>query len=158
MIDDKSSFQREEEEAERARDDEYLPDPDAAPTVEGRVEQARAEMRKLMKASVVATAALGALFLAWDLVRGNDGMPNTIGFVLGAGAATLNMWSLGGGFYALMRDSAGRSLVAILASFIALIILSVFVVFFHREWVLGFAFGLAMPAAAGLVYGQTLKR
>lgn len=138
-------------------DDEYLPDPDAAPTVEGRVEQARAEMKKLMRASVYATLTIGSVFLAWDLWRG-AGLPNTLGFVCGAGAATLNMWSIGGAFYGFMRETAGRSLLGILASFTGLVVLAVIVVITHKDWVLGFAIGLTTPAVAGLFYARTLQR
>ena len=135
--------------------DEYLPDPDAAPTVEGRVEQARAEMRKLMRASVYATLSLGAMFLLWDLTHGT-GLPNTLGYLCGALAATLNMWSIGGAFYGVMRDSAGRALLGILGSFLGLVALAVIVVFTHKDWLLGFAVGLATPAVAGMFYARTM--
>jgi hypothetical protein len=137
-------------------DDDYQPDADAAPTVEGRVAQARDEMRKLMRSSLYATITLGAVFLAWDLVNGE--LRHTPGYLCGAGAATLNMWSIGGAFYGIMRETAGRALMAILASFVGLVILAVIVVLTHREWVLGFAVGLATPAAAGLFYARTMKR
>jgi hypothetical protein len=138
-------------------DDEYLPDPDAAPTVEGRIEQARAEMKKLMRASLYATLVMGAAFVAWDLVKGPD-MRNTLGYLCGAGAATLNMWSIGGAFYGIMRETAGRSLMGILGSFFGLVVLAVIVVLTHKEWVLGFAVGLTTPAVAGLFYARTLKQ
>ena len=138
-------------------DEEYLPDADAAPTVEGRVAQARQEMRKLMRASLYATLSMGALFLGWDLFH-SEGLPNTIGYLWGAAAATLNMWSIGGAFYGLMRDSAGRALLGILGSFFGLVLLAVIIVVTHRDWVLGFAIGLATPAVAGMFYARTMQR
>ena len=140
-----------------SEDDEYLPDPDAAPTVEGRVVQARAEMKKLMRASLYASLSMGAMFLAWDLWRG-EGLSNTLGYACGAGAATLNMRSIGGAFYGLMRESAGRALLGILGSFVGLVVLAVIVVLTHREWVLGFAVGLTTPTVSGLFYARTLQR
>lgn len=145
------------DDAREQQDDEYLPDPDAAPTVEGRIEQARAEMKKLMRASLYATIVMGAAFVAWDLVKGPD-MRNTLGYLCGAGAATLNMWSIGGAFYGIMRETAGRSLMGILGSFFGLVVLAVIVVLTHKEWVLGFAVGLTTPAVAGLFYARTLKQ
>lgn len=138
-------------------DDEYQPDPDAAPTVEGRIAQARAEMRKLMRASLYATLVMGGAFLLWDLVKEPD-LRNTLGYLCGAAAATLNMWSIGGAFYGIMRETAGRSLLGILGSFLGLVILAVIVVLTHKEWVLGFAIGLTTPAVAGLFYARTLKQ
>lgn len=138
-------------------DDEYQPDPDAAPTVEGRVAQARAEMNKLMRASLYATLALGAMFLAWDLLK-SQGLPNTLGYLCGAAAATLNMWSIGSAFYGIMRDSPGRSLLGILGSFFGLVALAVIVVLTHKDWVLGFAVGLTTPAVAGMFYARMMKR
>ena len=138
-------------------DDEYQPDPDAAPTVEGRVAQAREEMKKLMRASLYATLSMGALFLVWDLAK-CPGLPNTIGYLCGAAAATLNMWSIGGAFYGIMRESAGRSLLGILGSFLGLVALAVIVVLTHKDWVLGFAVGLTTPAVAGMFYARTMKR
>ena len=143
--------------AEEARpDDEFVPDPDAAPTVEGRVAQARAEMRKLMKASLYAALTMGVAFFAWDLSRG-AGFANTCGYLCGAAAAVANMWSIGGAFYGIMRDNAGRALMAIGGSFTGLVILAVIVVLTQKSWVLGFAIGLTTPAVAGFFYARTMR-
>ncbi len=145
-------------------DDDYLPDPDAPPTVEGRVDQARGELNKLLVASAIATALMGSAVLIFDLVRGG-GIPNTLGYLLGAAVATLNLWLLSGGFFALMRgyaseDRAGawRALLAFGGSFVGLVLLCFWVILARREWSLGFALGLATPALAGILYGRSLDK
>lgn len=152
------------EDGDAATDDEYQPDPDAPPTVEGRVEQAQGELRKLLGASALATALMGSGVLLFDLLRGG-GFANTTGFLLGAAVATLNLWLLSGGFFALMRGYASgerstalRALLAFGGSFLGLVLLCFWVVLAHREWSLGFAVGLATPALAGILYGRTLEK
>lgn len=149
---------------EASADDEYLPDPDAPPTVEGRVAQAQGELRKLLVASAMATALLGSAVLVFDLLRGG-GFANTTGYLLGAAVATLNLWLLSGGFFALMRGQAGvdgkaswRALLAFGASFVGLILLCFWLVLTRREWSVGFAVGLATPALAGILYGRSLEK
>lgn len=150
--------------AEGAADDEYQPDPDAPPTVEGRVDQAQGELRKLLGASALATALMGSAVLVFDLLRGG-GFAHTTGYLLGAAVATLNLWLLSGGFFALMRGYASgeraaavRALLAFGGSFVGLVLLCFWVVVAHREWSLGFALGLATPALAGILYGRTLEK
>lgn len=145
-----------------ARDDDadaYQPDPDAAPTVEGRVSQAADELRKLLRAAVIATIAMGTIIALVDVWRG-VGFDATTGFLFGAAAATFNLRLLAGGYFALMRGEAmsARGVLAFLGGFTALVAISLFVVLFHREWTLGYALGLTMPAAAGLVYARSLPR
>lgn len=150
--------------AEARADDEYQPDPDAPPTVEGRVAQAQQELRSLLVASALATALLGGAVVIFDVVRGG-GFANTTGYLLGAAVATLNLWLLSGGFFALMRGQAGvdgkaswRALLAFGASFVGLILLCFWVVVPRREWSVGFAIGLATPALAGILYGRSLEQ
>lgn len=145
-------------------DDEYLPDPDAPPTAEGRVEQAQGELKKLLVASGLATALMGSAVLLFDLVKGG-GFANTTGFLLGAAVATLNLWLLSGGFFALMRghaagegSTAWRALLAFGGSFVGLVLLCFWVILARREWSLGFALGLATPALAGILYSRTLEK
>ncbi len=145
-----------------ATDDDYQPDPDAPPTVEGRVDQARGELAKLLRASAIATAILGSVIVVIDVLRG-AGFATTTGYLLGAAVATLNLWLLSGGFFALMRGSAGaegqagwRALLAFGGSFVALVLLCFWVVLARRELSIGFAIGLATPALAGILYGRTL--
>lgn len=145
-------------------DDDYRPDPDAPPTTEGRVAQASVELSKLLAASAIATALMGSLVLIFDLVRG-QGFAHTTGYLIGAAAATLNLWLLSGGFFALMRGHAGadrqaawRALLAFGGSFVGLVLLCLWVVLSRREWSLGFALGLATPALAGVIYGRSLEK
>lgn len=139
-------------------DSEYTPDPDAAPTAEGRVAQAEAELRKLLQASLVATVGIGALIAAIDAARGGGAFPNTAGYLIGALLASLNLWILGGGFFAVMRSDGGsmRALLSFGGSFLALVLCAFVVVLARREWTLGFALGLATPAVAGILYGRSL--
>jgi len=140
-------------------DDEYRPDPDAAPTVEGRVAQAKLELHKLLASSALATLGIGSIIAVVDVVRAGAGFPNTLGFLVGAGLATLNLWLLAGGYFALMRGEAmsARALLAFLGSFTALVLVSILVVTGHRDWTLGFALGLTTPAVAGILYSRTLR-
>lgn len=142
-----------------ADDDGYQPDPDAPPDFAGRVAQATGELRKLLRASFVATLGMGALVGLWDVVRGTEGLATTAGFLLGAGMATLNLWLLAGGFFAMLRGEGAslRTLLAFGASFLGLVLVAFYVVMAHRDWTLGFALGLTTPAVAGILYGRTLQ-
>lgn len=138
---------------------EYQTDPDAPPTVEGRVQQAGAELTKLLRASLLATLVMGVAVGLWDLWRGIDGYPTTMGYLVGAAVATLNLWILAGGFFALMRGegASGRALLAFGGSFLGLVLLAFFIVLAKREWTVGFALGLTTPAVAGILYGRSLQ-
>jgi hypothetical protein len=138
-------------------DEGYQEDPDAAPSVEGRIDQMSAQLRALLRASTTATLIMAALVALFDVVRGG-GFPNTLGFIVGASVATLNLWLLAGGFFAMLRGQGAspRALLAFGASFLGLVLLSVFVVTAHRDWTLGFALGLTTPAVAGILYGRRL--
>ena len=141
-----------------AEEDEIHPDPDAAPTVEGRIDQAVAELRKLLRSAATATAIVAAILALWDVTHG-EGFALTTGFLIGAAVATWNLWLLANGWFAVMRGRAlsPRSFAAFGGSFFALIAIAFFVVLLRREWVLGFALGLTTPALAGILYGRTLK-
>lgn len=145
--------------SEDGPEDEYVPDPDAADTHEGRVQQALLEMQKLLISSLQATGLVGALIFTIELVKRN-GFPTTKGFVLGALAATVNLWLLAGGVVQLTRGSSGalRGLVALVGSFTALLCCCAYVVWFERTWALGFALGLAIPAVGGMLYARLVKR
>lgn len=146
--------------AEAEAEDGYQVDPDAPPDVEGRVAQAAGELKKLLRASLLATLAMGGLVAVWDLAQGTGGMPTTLGFLMGAGMATLNLWILAGGFFAILRGQGAsiRALLAFGGSFLGLVLLAFYVVMAHREWTLGFALGLTTPAIAGVLYGRTLQQ
>jgi hypothetical protein len=140
-------------------DDGYIPDPDAPKTEEGRVEQAVFEMQRLLLSSLQATGLLGALFFVIDLVRGR-GFALSKGFVLGALVATVNLWLLSNGILQLSRGqgAATRGALTLAMSFLALVLCAAWVVFFQRSWTLGFALGLAIPAAAGMLYARLLNK
>lgn len=149
--------------AEGASEDEedpgYLPDPDAAPTEEGRAEQAIYEMQRLLLSSLQATGLVLALFFAIDLVRGR-GYALSKGFLLGALVATVNLWLLSNGILQLARGqgAATRGILTLAASFLALVVCAGWVVFFQRDWTLGFALGLAIPAVGGMLYARLLNK
>jgi hypothetical protein len=140
-------------------EDEYIPDPNAPPTPEGRMAQALEEMQKLLLASIQATLACGAVIAVVDLVRQN-GFTTTKGFLLGAIAATVNLWLLAGGVAQLARGSSGtlRAIIALGGSFTGLLMCAAYVVFFERAWTLGFALGLAIPAVGGMIYARVMRR
>jgi hypothetical protein len=140
-------------------DEGYQEDPEAAPSVEGRIDQMADELRKLLRSSFIATVAMSALIIIWDLVRA-QGFATTTGFLIGSSVATLNLWLLAGGFFALLRGrrATPRALLAFGGSFIGLVMLCVFIVVAKREWTFGFALGLATPAIAGILYGRTLRK
>jgi hypothetical protein len=139
-------------------EDEYIPDPDAPPTHEGRMAQGLHEMQKLLLSSLQATGAVALVIFVVDLVRQN-GFTTTKGFLLGAIAATVNLWLLAGGVVQLARGKTGvpRALIALVGSFIGLLLCAFYVVMFERAWTLGFALGLAIPALGGLVYARLVK-
>jgi hypothetical protein len=141
-----------------ASDDEYQVDPDAAPTAEGRVEQARGELRKLLRSAAAATAIFGAAVVVIELVRGGSYDTST-GYFVGAAIATVNLMLLARGWFAVMlgRAMSAGAVLAFMASFFVLVGVAAFVVVAHREWVLGFALGLTTPALAGILYARTLK-
>ncbi len=140
-------------------DDAYLPDPDAAPTAEGRAAQAIVEMKRLVWASLQVSVAIAIAIVCveWALGRAHH---TSLGFVLGAGAATVNLWLLASGILQLSRDDGAttRGAVALVGSFTGLVVCAAWVVFFARTWTLGFALGLAVPALGGLWYARTLSR
>ena len=140
-------------------DDDYREDPDAAPTVEGRIEQASTELTKLLRASFAATTLMALLIASVDAWRGR-GFDNTVGYLIGAAVAVVNLRLLAGGFFQVMRGSAmsARAVIAFLGSFLGLVLLAAWIVLTHRAWTLGFALGLTTPAVAGILYGRSLPK
>jgi hypothetical protein len=151
-----AAFDDEREDDEK-EDDEYIPDPDAPPTTEGRIGQGMLEMQKLLVSSLQATGLVGALVFLVDLVRQN-GFGTSKGFLLGAIAATVNLWLLAGGVAQLARGSSIRALAALGGSFTALLVCCAYVVFYERSWTLGFALGLSIPAVGGMLYARLVSR
>ncbi|HEY1101226.1 MAG TPA: hypothetical protein VGF99_19960, partial [Myxococcota bacterium] len=112
------------------KDDEYIVDETAPKTPEGRVNKMSAELRRLTRNSLLATIGVALLFAITDAAAGH-GFDNTTGFVVGGGLATLNLWMLAGGFFAVVdgRAVAARVLLATLGSMGVLFGVALWVIF-----------------------------
>jgi hypothetical protein len=147
-------------EAEPPEDDGWNPDPDAPPTVEGRIAQALEELRALLRSTVLAAVVATLALAGVDLARG-QGFALSSGFALGASAATINLWLLGSGIVALVRGERRdvvRALVVLGGAFTGLLALCAWVLAARRGWTVGFALGLSLPALGGLLYARRLVR
>ena len=137
----------------------YLFDETAPPTVDGKLNKMGEELRHLTRASFKATLVVGAVLAlsdAWNSV----GFHNTIGFLVGGLLATINLWILAGGFFAVVdgRVVVPRLLLSVLGSMGVMFGVGLYVVFAHRAWTLGFALGVAVPAAGGVLYAFEKER
>lgn len=139
-------------------DDEYLPDPDAAPTAEGRERQALDEVHKLLGAAAMASAAMFVLIAVLETWSGR-GYGASFGFLLGAGLSALNVWLLARGVAGALRGDRVnvRAIAVVIGGFVMLLVFTLYVVLAHRGWTIGFALGLATPALAGLLYARRLS-
>ncbi|MDP2343244.1 MAG: hypothetical protein Q8O67_19960 [Deltaproteobacteria bacterium] len=137
----------------------YTEDPSAPPTVDGKLTEMGKDLRKLTRASLVATVMVAAAFFVVDVARG-QGFGNTCGFLLGGGLATVNLWILAGGYFALIDQRAMllRVLLAAAGSLTVLLGAALYVLAAHREWTMGFALGLAIPALGGILFGLQKNR
>jgi hypothetical protein len=151
--------ERANEEHDAWRDDDrrwqetWNEDPHAPKTTAGQLSEMGRELRRLTRESLGATlavAALIALLEAWNGV----GFPHTKGFVLGGALATINLWILAGGYFAIVDGRAvpGRVALAAVGSLSTLLLVAVWLVFTHPAWALGFGLGLAVPALGGIVH------
>lgn len=135
-------------------DDDYIVDETAPKTVEGKLFVMATDLRRLLRTSLATTAAVAACI---GLVEGwsGHGFGTTVGFLVGGGLATLNLWVLAGGYFAVVQGRAvvPRMLMALTSSMILMFGVALFVVVAKREWTLGFALGAAVPALSGLIYG-----
>jgi hypothetical protein len=140
-------------------DDEWIPDPDAPGTTKETLEAMSAELRQLTRASLVATVGCAALIFLVDLVRGS-GFETTRGFLAGGLLATVNLWMLAGGYFALIerRAEVPRLLLAVGGSFITLLAVAFYVIMYRRTWTIGFGLGLAIPALGGILHGMWVTR
>ncbi len=140
-------------------DDDYVVDETASPTVEGKLDNMGKELRRLTRASLVATLFAAALLGLTDLWNGG-GFHNSVGFLVGGGLSTLNLWILAGGYYAMVDQRAvvPRLLLAVVGSMVVMFGVALYVIFAKREWTLGFALGLAVPALGGILYGVTTPK
>ncbi len=134
-------------------DDDYIVDETAPKTVDGKLDKMGADLRRLTRSSLIATLGVALLFALTDASAGH-GFANTTGFVVGGGLATLNLWMLAGGFFAVIdgRAVAIRVILSTVGSMSVLFGVALYVIFAHREWTLGFAVGLTVPALGGILY------
>jgi hypothetical protein len=128
-------------------------DPTAPTTTGERLDQMGRDLRRLTRESLlstVAVAALIALIEAWN----GAGFPHTTGFLIGGALASLNLWILAGGYFAIVDGRAVLPRVALAAvgSLSVLLLVAVWIVFTHHAWALGFGIGLAVPALGGIVH------
>ncbi|MBM4280693.1 MAG: hypothetical protein FJ137_07990 [Deltaproteobacteria bacterium] len=129
-------------------------DETAPKTTQGRLAQMGRALRRLTReclAATLAVAVLIGLLEAWNGV----GFPHSTGFLLGGGLATVNLWLLAGGYFAVVDGRAALPRVALAAvgSLSTLLAVAVWVVFSHPAWALGFGVGLAVPALGGIIHG-----
>lgn len=136
------------------KDDEYIVDETAPPTVEGKLDVMGEDLRRLTRTSLLTTTAVAFLLFLTDAWNGH-GYSNTVGFAVGGTLATLNLWILAGGYFAVVDQRAvvPRLLLAFVGSMVVMFGVALYVVVARREWTLGFALGIAVPALAGIIYG-----
>ena len=139
--------------------DDYIVDETAPKTIDGKLDKMGAELRRLTRNSLMATLGVALLFLITDASSGH-GYANTTGFVVGAGFATLNLWMLAGGYFAVVdgRAVAIRVVLSVVGAMVVLFGVALYVIFAHREWTIGFAVGLTVPALGGIVHAFDKRR
>ncbi|MFZ9888526.1 MAG: hypothetical protein ACO3JL_13595 [Myxococcota bacterium] len=80
------------------------------------------------------------------------------GLLLGCLVSLLNLRVIARAGWAMLVDrDVPRALLGVTASFSLLMGAAVFLVLSHPDLLLGFGFGLALPAAAGVWFGLTLR-
>ena len=137
----------------------FTVDETAPPTIEGKLTQMGKDLRQLTRASLLATLLVAAMLFVAELSRG-DGFPHTTGFVVGGALATCNLWILAGGYFAIIDQRAMllRVLLAATGSLVVLLGTALYILTVHREWTIGFALGLSIPALGGIVYAVQKNR
>lgn len=138
--------------------DTWHEDPSAPKTTEGRLDAMGADLRRLTReslASTIAVAVVIGLLEAWN----GAGFPHSKGFLIGGTLATLNLWILAGGYFAIVDGRAVLPRVALAAvgSLTVLLAVAIAIVFLQPSWALGFGLGLAVPALGGIVHGLRTK-
>ncbi len=102
------------------------------------------------------TVAAGLLLFLTDLWN-QQGYATTTGFLVGAVLATVNLWILAGGYFAMVDGRAvlPRLMLACIGSMVVMFGVALFVIVAKHEWTLGFSLGIALPALSGIVHGLT---
>lgn len=139
-------------------DDTWHVDPDAPKTVDATLDAMGADLRKLTRSSLIATVGVAVVIAIVEAV-GSGEFNVTKGFLLGGGLATINLWILAGGYFAIVdkRATAARVLLATVGSLTVLLGVALWIVLFHRAWSVGFGLGLAVPALGGILYAVQNK-
>ncbi len=136
----------------------WTEDPDAPKTVEATLDAMGADLRKLTRSSLIATLGVALVLLLVEANAG-AGFKVTTGFLLGGGLATVNLWILAGGYFAVVdqRATIPRVLLSTVGSLAALLGVALWIILSHPEWSLGFGLGLAVPALGGILYALQNK-
>jgi hypothetical protein len=137
----------------------YTEDPTAPPTVDGKLTEMGKDLRKLTRAALLATLIVAAGLFVVELV-GGKGFGTTCGFVVGGTLATINLWILAGGYFAIIDQRAmlARVLLAAAGSLTVLLGTALYILVAHREWTVGFALGLSIPALGGILFAVQKNR
>lgn len=140
-------------------DDDWHVDPDAPQGVQATLDAMGQDLRKLTRSSLIATVGVALVLFLVELGTGGAGFNVTKGFVVGGGLATVNLWVLAGGYFAIVdqRATAARVLLATVGSLALLLGVALWIVLVKRDWSVGFGLGLAVPALGGIVYAATHK-
>ncbi len=146
----------------KGEDDDWHVDPDAPVGVDATLDAMGADLRKLTRSSLIATVGVALVLFLVELAAAGEqgsGFNVTKGFVVGGGLATVNLWVLAGGYFAIVdqRATAARVLLATVGSLALLLGVALWIVLVRREWSVGFGLGLAVPALGGIVYAVTNK-
>jgi hypothetical protein len=157
LVDDRWGTAADDDDAWAADDrrwrETWHEDPAAPKTTAGRLDQMGRDLRRLTRESLGATVLVAVLFALLEAWNG-QGYPHTTGFFIGGALATLNLWLLAGGYFAVVDGRAVLPRVALAAvgSLSVLLLVAVWIVFTHHTWALGFGIGLAVPALGGIVH------
>jgi hypothetical protein len=140
---------------DRPDDDRWTEDPNAPQGVDATLDAMVKDLRKLTRASAIATVGVALVLVIAEAANGGA-FNVTRGFVVGAVLATMNLWVLAGGYFAIVdrRATALRVLLATVGSLTLLLGVALWIVVARREWSVGFGLGLAVPALGGIVDAQ----
>ena len=146
-------------EVETGDDQGFTEDATAPKTVAGKLNEMGKDLRKLTRASLFALGVVAAVVVVVESFSG-AAHPHSAGFGVGGILAILNLWILAGGYFALIDERAPflRLMLAAGGSLALLLGASLYLLAAHRDWIVGFAFGLSSPALGGILYGLEKSR